>query len=118
MVSASSVSWEQPRAVEYRENGFDSDWQAWGSNVLVKGVQGFSQTIFWRFLFMVAAVLDNDNDFFEVRKKSLSVHVFTSPNRLVKIRHVNIQPAIDVNRYQNRTLLLQQTALSAGPIEK
>ena len=63
---------------------------------------------------MVAAVLDNDNDFFEVRKKSLSVHVFTSPNRLVKIRHVNIQPAIEVNRYQIRTLVLQQTALSAG----
>ena len=41
----------------------------WGSNVLVEGFQGFSQTIFWRFLFMVAAVLDNDNDFFEVRKK-------------------------------------------------
>jgi len=35
----------------------------WGSNVLFVGFQGFSQTIFWRFLFMVAAVLDNDNDF-------------------------------------------------------
>ena len=31
--------------------------------IFVLGSTGFSQTIFWRFLFMVAAVLDNDNDF-------------------------------------------------------
>ena len=85
----------------------------WGSNVLFVGFQGFSQTIFWRFLFMVAAVLDNDNDFLRWVKNRYQFTFLTSPNRLVKIRHVNIQPAIDVNRYQIRTLVLQQTALSA-----